>query len=99
MLVSTIADPYLIRRYALTEAVWAQMRLSIEDAPFVASLAGGLGLDLLGGDGGFPIHLTGLLKHTSSMRGEEWELIKQGVGGGRVRVSRAPAPPGFRDAG
>ncbi|TLZ64790.1 MAG: DNA primase regulatory subunit PriL [Methanobacteriota archaeon] len=98
MLVSTIADPYLIRRYALTEAVWAQMRLSIEDAPFVASLAGELGLDLLGGNGGFQIHFTDFLKHTNSMREKEWKLNNQVVDGGRVRLSRERALRVLRNA-
>src|SRR2546428_7676911 len=80
MLVSAIADPYLIRRYALTEAVWAQLRLSIEDAPFVASLAGGLGLDPLGGDGGLPSPFTEILESTSARRGKRGETVKPRFG-------------------
>jgi DNA primase large subunit len=98
MLVSAIADPYLIRRYALTEAVWAQMRLSIEDAPFVISLAGELGLDLRGEDGGFRVHFTDFLRHTSSMREKGWKLINQVVDGGYVRLSRERALRLLRNA-
>ncbi len=88
MLVSAIADPYLVRRYALTEAVWGQMRLSVEDAPFVASLAAELDLDLRPSDGGFEVHFTDFLTHTSSMREKDWKLINQVVDRGYVRLSR-----------
>jgi len=88
MLVSAIADPYLIRRYALTEAVWGQMRLSIEDASFIVSLAGELGLDLRPGEGGFRLHFTDFLRHTSTMREKDWKLINQPLEDGYVRLPR-----------
>ena len=98
MLVSAIADPYLIRRYALTEAVWAQMRLSIEDPAFVADLAGELGLDLRAGGSGLRVHFTDFLRHTSTMREKEWKLINQVVDGGYVRLSRERALRVLRNA-
>jgi DNA primase large subunit len=98
MLVSAIADPYLIRRYALTEAVWGQMRLSIEDASFIVALASELGLDLRPGDGGFRVHFTDFLRHTSTMREKEWKLINQPVDGGYVRLSRERALRVLRNA-
>ena len=98
MLVSAIADPYLIRRYALTEAVWGQMRLSIEDAPFVMSLASELGLDLRPGAGGFQVHFTDFLRHTSTMREKEWKLINQVVDQGYVRLPRDRALRVMRNA-
>ncbi len=98
MLVSAIADPYLIRRYALTEAVWGQARLSIEDAPFIVSLAGELGLDLHPGDGGFRVHFTDFLRHTSTMREKDWKLINQPLEGGYVRLPRERALRVLRNA-
>ncbi len=88
MIVSAIADTYLIRRYALTEAVWSQARLDREEAPFVAALAAELGLDLRPEDGGFRLHFTDFLRHTSTMRETDWKLINQVVDRGYVRLSR-----------
>ena len=98
MIVSCIADQYLIRRYALTEGVWAQARLNREDPPFVAALATELGLDLQPADGGFRIHFTDFLRHTSAMREKEWKLINQVVDRGYVRLPRDRALRVMRNA-
>ena len=98
MIVSSIADTYLIRRYALTEAVWAQARLDREDAPFVAALAADLGLDLRPANGGFRIHFADFLKHTSTMRETDWKLINQVLDKGYVRLSRDRALRVMRNA-
>ena len=88
MIVSCVADQYLIRRYALMEAVRAQLHLEREDPAFIVSLARDLGLDLAAHDGGFRVHFTDFLKHTSAMRDKGWKLINQVVDAGHVRLSR-----------
>ena len=98
MIVSCLADQYLIRRYALTEAVWAQARLEREDAPFIASLAEEFGLDLQPADGGFRVHFTDFLRHTSTMREKDWKLINQTVDRGYVRLPRERALRVMRNA-
>lgn len=98
MIVSCIGDQYLIRRYALTEAVWSQVRFEQEDAPFVAAVAAELGLDLRPEDGGFRIHFTDFLRHTSTMRETDWKLINQVVDRGYVKLSRARALRVLRNA-
>ena len=98
MIVSCIADQYLIRRYALTEAVWAQARLVHEDGPFIAALAANLGLDLQPANGGFRIHFADFLKHTNTMREKEWKLINQVVDMGYVRLPRDRALRVMRNA-
>ena len=98
MIVSCVADQYLIRRYALTEAVWAQARLVQEDAPFVEALATMLGIDLRAANGGFRIHFADFLKHTNTMREKEWKLINQVVDQGYVRLPRDRALRVMRNA-
>ena len=98
MLVSCVADQYLIRRYALMEAIRAQLHLEREDPAFIASLAKDLGLDLQVLDGGSRIHFTDFLKHTSAMREKGWKLINQRVDTGYVRLSREKALRVLRNA-
>ncbi len=98
IIVSAIGDQYLIRRYALAEAVWAHTHLARESASFVVFLAQDLGIDLHANNGGFRVHFTDFLKHTSLMRHSGWKLINQVVEGGYVSLTRQKTQRIIRNA-
>ena len=98
MVVSCVADNYLVRRYALAEAIRAESRLAQEDVRFVNLVAAQLDLDFhLEGDVA-NVHFLDFLRTTSTLRGKEWKLINQPVSAGRVELRRERAVRLLRNA-
>jgi len=98
ILVSAAADTYLIRRYALREAIAAEGSLESEPVDFVVHVAAELGLDLRREDGGFRMHFTDFLRHTSTMREPSWKLINQTLDAGYVHLRKEKALRVMRNA-
>ena len=98
ILVSAIADNYLIRRYALREAVVAEDRLKAESDDRVLHIAVELGVDLRREGGGFRLHFADFLRHTNTMRESAWKLINQSLDHGYVRLRREKAVRILRNA-
>jgi len=75
MLVSCVADGFLIRRYALAEGVTMNRRLQGEKAETILEIANQLGVKgaLVGGS--LRIHFADYLKFTSRIRSKEWKLV------------------------
>ena len=88
ILVSANGDTYLIRRFALREAMETELRLAGESDDFVLHLAAQLGVDLRRQDGGFRLHVTDFLRVTNLMRDASWKLINQPLDAGYVRLRR-----------
>ena len=91
MLVACVQDPYLTRRYALSEAVAAHNRLQKEDASFIETVAKEMEVDLRREDGKVRMHFTDFLRYTNQMRHKSWKLINQDVDGGYVILVREKA--------
>ena len=91
MLVSSIQDPYLTRRYALSEAVAANSRLQNEDVAFLAGVAKELEIDLRPENGSPKMHFSDFLRYTNQMRSKSWKLINQIVEGGYVVLTKDKA--------
>jgi len=91
MLVASIGDSYLSRRYALSEAVSANSRLQGEDTLFLVAVARELGVDMSGQDGTAKMHFADFLRYTNQMRSKEWKLINQDVAGGYVLLQKGRA--------
>jgi DNA primase large subunit len=98
ILVSAVADTYLIRRYALREAIAAEQNLESESDDFVLHVAAELSLDFRRENGGFRLHFTDFLKHTNTMREASWKLINQTLSAGYVRLRRDKALRVMRNA-
>lgn len=79
ILVSATEDTYLIRRFALHEAIVAEGRLATESDDLLVHLATQLGMDLRREDGGFRLHFADFLRFTNTMRETPWKLINQRV--------------------
>lgn len=88
MIVSAVADPAFIKRYAIAEAKKADERLRKEDDDFIMGVAQELGLEVRQEDGGFSIGFTDFLRTSSAMRSKDWKLVNQKVVKGRVTVPK-----------
>jgi DNA primase large subunit len=88
MLVSSVNEPYLIRRYALAEAKTAGARLEEEDFDFVVHVANELGLDVRKVDDLCTINFVHYLTNTSQMRSKPWKLANQNLQNGYVILDK-----------
>ena len=98
ILVSAVADTYLIRRYALREAIAAEDRLQGESDDTVLHVAAEIGVDLRRDGGEFRLHFGDFLRHTNTMRELPWKLINQRLDRGYVRLRREKAVRVLRNA-
>ena len=88
ILVSSVNDPYLIKRYALAEAKTASSRLQNEDFEFVVFVAQEFGLDVDLENGTCKIHFIQYLNNTSQMRSKPWKMANQDLKGGYVTLTK-----------
>ena len=91
MLVASLQEPYLTRRYALSEAVAANRRLQEEDLSFLVQVAEELRVDLRSENGQAKMHFSDFLRCTSQMRSRSWKLINQNVDAGYVVLAKDKA--------
>ncbi len=88
MIVSAVADPGFVKRYAIAEAKKANERLRLEEPAFVMRVAEELGLNASQEDGGFAVDFTDFLKFSSTMRSKSWKLVNQRIIRGSVLVPK-----------
>jgi DNA primase large subunit len=93
MLVSSVGDILLVRRYALKEAKAAYGHLVGEDVEFLLELAEeelGLPAELVDEGEGETIrlHFSDYLKNASSIRHKPWKLHNQDLRGGHVHLEK-----------
>jgi DNA primase large subunit len=98
ILVSALGDTYLIRRFALREAIAAEGRLEADSDDAILHIAAQLPVDLRREDGGFRMHFSDFLRCTSTMRDAPWKLINQPVDRGYVHLRREKALRLLRNA-
>lgn len=99
ILVSTIGDPFLTRRYALAEAVRARMLLEGEDDDRIAEIAmrefdWRIRVQRREIDGliySFELHFVDYLRNASSFREDKWRLINRVLLDGYVLLTKAEA--------
>lgn len=91
MLVASLQEPYLTRRYALSEAVAANRRLHDEELGFIQKVAAELDVDLRVDDGHTRMHFADFLRFTNQLRGKSWKLINQVVDSGYVVLAKEKA--------
>ncbi len=88
MIVSCVGDPFLIRRYALSEAKTGTARWQNEDNDFINDLSEQLEVDLRVENGHIKTHFSDFLKNTAQLRGKGWKLINQRVKDGYVTLNK-----------
>ncbi len=88
MVVSCVGDPFLIRRYALSEAKTGTKRWLEEDNEFIDGLSKQLEVDVKMEDGYMRTHFSDFLRNTAQLRSKGWKLINQKVEDGYVTLSK-----------
>lgn len=93
IIVSCIPDPFLVRRYALAEAVSAYKKLQDSELKFVTAIAEQFDLKteiksdtLTYGD--LELCLTDYLKYSVKIRAPEWKLVNRDLNTGSVRLTK-----------
>ena len=89
MLVSCVADPFLVRRYSLAEAVTMNRRLREEGMGSIQRVAGELGVKASVTEEGLTMRFTDYLRYTSRIRSREWKLVNNEIHQGYVHLSQA----------
>jgi DNA primase large subunit len=88
MIVSAVADPAFVKRYAIAEAKKANERLKGESTEFVMRVADELGLEVSTDDGGFSVDFADFLRFSATMRSKSWKLVNQRIRDGRVLINK-----------
>lgn len=88
ILVSCIADDFLIRRYALAEAKAMSDRLGTEDITVLVEVAKDLGVSAQLEAERLSMHFADFLRYTSGLRGKEWKLVNQEVLNGYIQLKK-----------
>ncbi len=84
MLVSCIADNYLIRRYALGEAERVADRLKLEDKEVLLALGEELRVPGIPRGDRIDVHFIDYLENTANLKTSGWKLVNQDLRKGRV---------------
>jgi DNA primase large subunit len=90
IIVSSVKDQFLVRRYALAEAVYAYKELQNKDTKFINDVASQFDLKPLEiNDDQIDLNIMDYLKYSISLRDPElkWKLINRDVQDGRVTIS------------
>ncbi len=88
MLVSSVGDDYLVRRYTLGEAERVKEELLRESEERILQLASRLGFDADKEKDALSIHFTDYLESTERLRSSEWKLVNQDLREGRVFLEK-----------
>lgn len=88
MIVSAVADPMFVKRYAIAEAKRMRRYLLGADLDLLARISDELGLRFSREDGQLGVDFTDFLKHSSTLRSKDWKLINQKVVRGKVLLNQ-----------
>lgn len=88
MIVSAVADPQFVKRYAISEAKKADERLRKEEIPFIIGVAEELGLKVAQEDGSLAVDFADFLRFSATMRNKDWKLVNQSIVRGKVLVTK-----------
>jgi len=88
ILVSCIDDAFLVRRYALAEAKFANSRMSKEDDNILTEIGRDFNINASIIDKGFTIHFTDYIRGAAGMRALKWKLVNRRLESGYVNITR-----------
>jgi len=88
MIVSAVADPMFVKRYAIAEAKRARRFLLTADLETLSAISDELELHFTREDGQLAVDFTDFLRYSSSMRSKDWKLINQKVVRGKVLLNQ-----------
>lgn len=88
VLVSCVADDFLIRRYAIAEAKTMNDRLATEGMDAIREVAEDLGVSSHLEEDRLSMYFADFLHHTAALRGKEWKLVNQEVKSGYIFLTK-----------
>ncbi|MBS3790704.1 MAG: DNA primase large subunit PriL [Candidatus Thermoplasmatota archaeon] len=88
MLVSSVGDDYLLRRYTLGEAERVSEEISREEDDKILKLSSRLDLNSDKRKGEFTVHFSDYLESTERLRSSGWKLVNQDLRDGRVYLGK-----------
>jgi len=89
IIVSCIKDPYLVKRYALAEAVSAYHELQNQNNKFVTEVATQFNLIPIDvKDNEYNLQLSDYLLYSTVIRAPEWKLVNRDVQNGQVIITK-----------
>ncbi len=88
MLVSSVGDDYLVRRYTLGESERISSELSRESDEKILNLANELDLEVESFHERFKVYFTDYLESTERLKSPEWKLVNQDLREGNVHIDR-----------
>lgn len=88
MIVSAVADPMFVKRYAIAEAKRVTRYLRSSDLSLTMRVADELGLQINKDNGNLAVDFTDFLKYSSSLRSKDWKLINQQIKEGKVLLNQ-----------
>jgi len=86
MIVSAVADPAVVKRYAIAEGKKANERLRDANVGFLMKVADELKVDVKQENGGFSVDFADFLRFSTTMRSKAWKLVNQKIRNGQVLV-------------
>jgi DNA primase large subunit len=89
ILVSCIDDAFLIRRYALAEAKFANARMQkVKDHGTLQEIGADFNINASIADKGFQIHFTDYIRGAAGMRALNWKLVNRKLKLGFVNITK-----------
>lgn len=89
IITSCIKDQFLVRRYALAEAVYAYSELKNYDTRFIADVARQFELiPMKINENDVDLNLSDYLKYSTPLRAPEWKLVNRDLNHGNVLVTK-----------
>lgn len=88
ILVSCVADNYLVRRYSLGESERMINKMMDEPGEKIIEIGKELGTTVIGGEDNFQMSFIDYLEYTKNIKASEWKLVNQDLRHGRVVLSK-----------
>ncbi len=88
ILVSCIDDAFLVRRYALAEAKFANSKLEKEDDNILTEIGQDFNINASIAEKGFKIHFTDYIRGAAGMRALKWKLVNRRLESGYVNITK-----------
>lgn len=88
ILVSCIDDAFLVRRYALAEAKFANSRMGKEDDNILTEIGRDFNINASIAEKGFRIHFTDYIRGAAGMRALKWKLVNRRLESGYVNITK-----------
>jgi DNA primase large subunit len=88
VIVSTLSDKFLVRRYAMAEAIYAYKGLINKDPKFIAFVADQFNIKPVNiAQDGFDVQFFDYLKYSTLIRAPEYKLVNRDVSNGLIWIS------------